>query len=413
MDIPAPQRSDRRRLLWLAGLAIGVAMMFGLSRLSAAAPGVRTDRIVIDTVRRGLLVRTTRGAGTLEPENQLQIPAVTSGRVDRRHVVPGQRVEAGQLLLELSNPEVSLELLEAERELARAEMQLVELRSRHELDALSVESEVATLQGDIGEQRRLAEALVTLAESGGATRTEASTASEAYARTRQQVEIAGRRRAVLDSTHAAALVAQGREISRLQRIAQFHRDRVASLRVAVAAPGVVSELSVEQGQWVTSGALLGRLILDGGLKAIVRIPERSAAEVGAGQPAAIDLRGAVVEGVVRRVDPSASGGTVAVEIALPDSLPPGARPDLTVEGTIELGRLPDVLHLARPARAGPNARLGLHRLTSADRAEHVEIETGAVSADRVVVLGGLAEGDAVIVSDLGELASAPTIRLER
>lgn len=413
MDIPAPRTPDRRRLLWIGGLAIGVVLMFGLSRLGAAAPGIRTDRVVIDTVRRGLLVRTTRGAGSLEPENQLQIPALTSGRVDRRLVVPGERVDVGQVLLELSNPEVSLELLEAERELARAEMQLVELESRHELDALSVESDVAELQGAIGEQRRLAEALTTLAESGGATRTEASTASERYAKTRQHVELASRRRAVLDSTHAAARSAQGREISRLQTIAQFHRDRVASMRVTAVAPGVVAELPVEQGQWITSGALLGRLILDGGLKAVVRVPERSAAEVTPGQPASIDMRGAVVEGVVRRVDPSASGGTVAVEVVLPDSLPAGARPDLTVEGTIELGRLADVLHLARPARAGPHARLGVHRLTSGDRAEHVEVETGEVSADRVVIVHGLAEGDAVIVSDLGELSSAPVVRLQR
>ena len=413
MDIPAPREPRRRRLLWLGGVAGGVLLMFGLSRLGAAPPGVSMDRIVVDTVRRGVLVRTTRGPGTLEPENQLQIPATTSGRVERRLVVPGQRVEAGDLLLELSNPEVSLELLEAERELARARMQLVDLESRHELEVLAVASDVAALHGRIGDERRLSEALDRLAETGGASRAEAAAAEEAYRQTAEQIEIAARRRAVLDSTHAAAMKAQHDELSRLQLIADFRRDRVASMRVAAAAAGVVAELPVEQGQWVTSGTLIGRLILDGGLKAVVRIPERGAADVSPGQPARIDLRGSVVDGVVRRIDPSASGGTVAVEVALPASLPAGARPDLRVEGTIELGRLEDVLHVGRPARVSPDSRIGLFRLTGPDRAERIEVETGAASADRIEVRDGAAAGDIVILSDLGELSSAPVIRLER
>lgn len=395
------------------GLAAGAILMVSLSRLGAADPSVRLDRVVIDTVRQGLLVRTTRGPGTLVPENQQQIPALTSGRVNRRLVVPGERVTSGQILLELSNPEVSLELLQAERELAQAEMQLVSLDSQHELDALAVASDVATLRGRLGDQRRLSEALSRLARRGGATESEASTASDAYESTVRQLDIADRRQVVLDSNHIAAIRAQQHEISRLARIALFHRDRVASLRVTAPEAGVLADLLVEQGQWVRSGELLGRLILDGGLKAVIRVPERSAAEVRPGLPATIDLRGSVVAGKVRRVNPSASGGTVVVEVALPDSLPLGARPDLTVEGTIELGRLADVLHMARPARALSNARLGLHRLIDGDRAELVDVGTGETSADRIVVRDGLSAGDVVIVSDLGILSSTPVIRLER
>lgn len=390
-----------------------MTVAFGLSRLGAAVPRVSTERLVIDTVRRGVLVRTTRGPGTLQPEQQLQVPAITSGRVERRLVVPGQRVDAGEILLELSNPEVSLELLEAERELARAELQLVDIESRHELDELAVASDLAALRGRVGDERRLAEALGRLAETGGATRAEAATASEAYDRTAEQIEIATRRLAVLDSTHGAAMDAQRREIARLERIATFRRDRVASMRVSAAATGVVADLPVEQGQWVTSGTLLGRLILDGGLKAVIRIPERSAADVAEGQPVRVDLRGSAVDGVVRRISPSASGGTVAVEVALPDSLPPGARPDLGIEGTIELERLPDVLHIARPARASPDSRVGLFRLVDEDRAERVDAGTGVASADRIEIRDGLNEHDVVILSDLGDLSSEPTIRLER
>lgn len=413
MDIPAPRQRDHRRVLWVAGLALGLIAAFGLTRLDSAAPRVSIDRLVVDTVRRGVLVRTTRGPGTLEPEHQLQVPAITSGRIERRAVVPGQRVAAGEILLELSNPEVSLELLEAERELARAELQLVDLDSRHELDALTVASDLAALRGRVGDERRLAEALGRLAETGGATRAEAAAAAEAYERTTEQIEIAIRRLAVLDSTHRAAIDAQRREVARIERIAAFRRDRVASMQVAAAATGVVAELPVEQGQWVTSGTLLGRLILDGGLKAVIRIPERGAADVTEGQPVRVDLRGSAVDGVVRRIDPSASGGTVAVEVGLPDSLPPGARPDLGVEGTIEVGRLADVLHIARPARATPDARLGLYRLTDVDRAERVDVGTGTASAERIEVRDGLDEGDVVILSDLGELSSEPILRLER
>lgn len=413
MDIPVPQQRDHSRVLWVAGLALGLIAAFGLTRLDSAAPRVSIDRLVVDTVRRGVLVRTTRGPGTLEPEHQLQIPAITSGRIERRAVVPGQRVAAGEILLELSNPEVSLELLEAERELARAELQLVDLDSRHELNALTVASDLAALRGRVGDERRLAEALGRLAETGGATRAEAAAAAEAYERTTEQIEIAIRRLAVLDSTHRAAIDAQRREVARIERIAAFRRDRVASMQVAAAATGVVAELPVEQGQWVTSGTLLGRLILDGGLKAVIRIPERGAADVTEGQPVRVDLRGSAVDGVVRRIDPSASGGTVAVEVGLPDSLPPGARPDLGVEGTIEVGRLADVLHIARPARATPDARLGLYRLTDVDRAERVDVGTGTASAERIEVRDGLDEGDVVILSDLGELSSEPILRLER
>lgn len=413
MDIPAPSRPDRRRLLWAAGLGAGVLLFLLLSRLGTAAPGIGIDRVVLDTVRRGTLVRTVRGPGSLEPENQVQIPAMTSGRVERRLVVPGARVEAGDVLLVLSNPEVSLELLEAERELARAELELVDVEAEHRLNGLAAAADAAELEGRIGDERRRAEALGRLADSGGATLTESAAATEAYRRTATQLDIVDSRRAVLDSVHAAATVAQRREVSRLRRIVAFRRERVASMEVSATMAGVVTELNVEQGQWVTAGTLLGRLVLEGGLKAVVRVPERLAAEVAAGQAATIDLRGSAVEGTVRRVDPAASGGSVAVEVALPDSLPAGARPDLRIEGTIVLGRLPGVLHVSRPARATAEARLSLFRLTGSDRAERLDVQTGAASAERIEIRSGLDEGDVVVLSDLGELAAAPVIRLER
>jgi len=413
MDIPAPRQTDRRRLLWPIGVGAAVLSIFLFSRIDTVAPRVDFDRVVVDTVRRGTLVRTVRGPGTLEPENEVQIPAMTSGRVERRLVVLGERVEADDVLLELSNPEVSLELLEAERELARAELALVALETDHRLSRLAVAADAAELQGRIGDERRRAEALDRLADSGGATLTESAAAAEAYRRTATQLEITDRRRAVMDSAHAVATAAQRREVGRLRRIVEFRRDRMESMSVAAAAAGIVTELGVEQGQWVTAGTLLGRLVLEGGLKAIIRVPERLAAEVAPGQEVTIDLRGTIVEGAVRRVDPAASGGSVAVEVALPDSLPPGARPDLRVEGTVLLGRLPDVLHVGRPARAAADAQLSLFRLTEADRAERLEVQTGATSVERIEIRSGLDEGDVVVLSDLGELATAPIIRLER
>lgn len=413
MDIPAPRATNPRRTWWWIGAGIVGVLLAALSRLPAAVPEVAFDRVVMDTVRRGSFVRTARGPGTLEPENQVLVPALTSGRVERRLVVPGSEVSADEVLLELSNPEVRLELLDAERQLAQARLRLVDLRAGHRLDGLALESEVAGLKGRVGEERRLSEALAVLVETGGATETEAAAAREKFTQTTEQLAIAARRRAVMDSTHRAAVAAQADEISRLERIAAFYRDRVASLTVRAPAAGVVADLPVEQGQWVNSGSLLARLILEGGLKARIRVPERSANDVQSGQEATIDLRGSTVAGVVRRVDPSASGGTVAVEVAIVDSLPAGARPDLNVEGTIVLGRADDVLHVARPARATANGRFSLYRVDGSGTARRTDVAVGAVSADRIVVVDGLDEGDVVILSDLGDLASEPELRLQR
>ena len=414
MDIARtpPNRKKKRIIYAFVGVAIVVLVTVALSRLSPAAPSVELSTLVIDSVRRGPMLREVRGPGKLTPESPLYISAVTSGRVDRVLQRPGAVVLKGTPLLEMSNPDVELQLLAADQQVSAAEGQLVTLRSSLETNRLSQEAVVAQATADYRDAQRNALAAESLAQHNVIASFDLSKARDQVENQRSRLDIEQRRLAVMNSTVDSQIALQRDQVQRLRAIAQFQRGRVASMTVTAAAPGTLQDLQLEVGQWVQAGQQLAQVVQPGHLKAVLNVPETQAAEVSRGQVAAVDTRNGIVRGHVERMDPQATNGTVSVDIALDDSLPAGARPDLSVEGTIEIERLANVLHVGRPAYGQANSPVGLFRLVQGGRyAERVTVRLGRASVSDVEVVSGLKEGDKVILSDMSRWDNVDRVKL--
>jgi len=415
VDIPrAPANKSRRRIIYaLAGVAVLVVVTVALSRLSPAAPSVDRGTLVMDTVRRGPMVREVRGPGTLAPESPTFISAVTSGRVDRVILRPGAKVEPGTVLIQMSNPDVELQALSADQVVSAAEAALVTLRTSLETQKLSQEGVVAQMRSDFLDAQRTALAAESLATRGLIASFELTRARDKVGELSTRLDIEQRRLAVIAGSVDSQIVLQQGQVEKLRAIAQFQRGRVASMNVTAGAAGTLQDLSLEAGQWVQAGQQLAEVVEPTRLKAVLRIAETQAAEVTIGQVADIDTRNGIVKGHVVRTDPQAQGGTVSVDVALDGALPQGSRSDLSIEGTITIERLPNVLHVGRPAYGQSNSTVGLFRLVEGGRyALRVNVQLGRSSVNSVEVLGGLKEGDQVILSDMSRYDAVDRVKLD-
>lgn len=413
MDIPREKTKSNKRYVYggLAVLALVLATV-ALSRLDPSAPVVDRATIWMDTVERGTMLREVRGPGTLVPEQIRLIPAVTAGRVERRHLQPGTEVTPETIILELSNADVQRELLEAQRQLTAAEAQYVSIRSTLENQELNQESIVAQTRSEYREAQRQVEANEALAAQQLIAPMELQRSRDTAEELAERLEIERKRLESLRGSREPQVAAQRSQVARLREIVAFQRGLVESMRVVAGVAGVLQELPLEEGQWVTPGMLLARVVQPGRLKAELRIPETQATEVVVGLDAVIDTRNGLIDGRVVRMDPSVQNGTVTVDVALEGELPRGARPDLSVEGTIQIDRLEDVVHMGRPAFGQANSTVGLFVLSD-DRSEatRVQARLGAGSVNQVQVLDGLSEGDVVILSDMSNWESADRVRL--
>ncbi len=414
MDIPRPPaRRGRRKLLYgVAVLAGVVAATLGLRGLQPAAPQVDRAAVWVDSVRQGPLVIEVRGPGTLVPEHVRYISAVTAGRVERRLAEPGQEVTAETVLLELSNPDVQLEALESERQLTAAQADRVNLKASLQSQLLNQEAVVAAARAGYLDARRTAEASAELAKRELISAIEASRASDRVQELDTRYRVEEQRLAVMRAAADSQVALQEAQVARLGAVAEFQRGRVRSMVVRAGAGGVLRELPLEVGQWAQSGATLARLVEPGRLKAVLRVPEIQAKDVALGQPASIDTRNGVVEGHVARIDPAVQNGTVTVDVALGGELPRGARPDLSVDGTIQVERLEDVLHVGRPAYGQANSTVGLFKLVEGgSEAVRVNVRLGRTSVNTVEILGGLAPGEQVIISDMSRWDAYERVRV--
>ncbi|HEY7530153.1 MAG TPA: HlyD family efflux transporter periplasmic adaptor subunit [Gemmatimonadota bacterium] len=367
----------------------------------------------IDTVKRGPMLRQVRGPGTLVPEQIRWITNVTAGRVERILVEPGTPVEPETVLLELSNPDVQLEALEAQRQLAVAEAEYLNRKATLETQMLANQSAAATVEAEYLDAQRRAEASAELAEKGLIADLEAKQMRERAAELEKRHVIEGKRVDVSTQTISAQLAVQRAQIERLRAIAEFREGHVQSMQVVAGAKGIVQELPLEVGQWAAPGTTLAKVVEPGRLKAELRIPETQAKDVTVGQRASIDTRNGIVEGHVVRVDPAVQQGTVTVEARLDGPLPRGARPDLSVDGTIEIERLTDVLFVGRPAYGQGESTVGIFRLgPDGDEASRVQVRLGRASVNTIEVVGGLDEGDRVILSDMSSWDAVDRIRLD-
>jgi HlyD family secretion protein len=326
---------------------------------------------------------------------------VTSARVERIVAQPGQSVEPNTVLLEMSNPDVQIEALQAEQALSEAQARLGELRVQLEGSRLSQEGTVAsvrTLNVNANQERVAADTLLAMKLiSRFEYNNKRASADEVNTRLRLEQQ----RLELITQSVGSQLEAQRRQIQRLQAIAAFQESRVQTLVVHAGEHGVLQELSLQPGQWVNAGTAIGKVVQPGKLKAVLRIAETQAKDVAIGQSALVDTRNGFVKGHVSRMDPAAQGGTVSIDVSLDGPLPAGARPDLNIDGTIQLERLNDIVFTGRPTIGQDNAVVGLFRLDAdGNAATRVQVRLGRTSANTVEIVQGLRPGDKVVLSDV-------------
>ena len=400
MDIiRTTNKTNMRRWMWIGGAIVAVVLTtFAFARLKPAAPPVDDQTLVIETVERGPLTRAVRGSGVLTPENVRWIAAATEGRVERVVIQPGTRVTADTVILELSDPQLQQSTRDAQWQLRAAESAYAAAEAELESDRLDREAAAARLRAEAQQARLRAKADSELASAGLAANITKELSESAATSLEQRVKFEEQRLGMLASSQRSRLAGLQAEVEQRRAMFDLQQQRVASLQVRAGIDGVLQQVAVQAGQRVNSGTTLARVAQPERLKAEIRVAEVQAKDLALGQRAQLDTRTGVVAAHVARIDPAASNGTVLVDLSIDGPLPAGARPDLSVDATIELERLSDVVHVARPVRAQENASGTVFRVRG-DRAERVKVEFGRASATAIEVRSGLAPGDRVIVSD--------------
>jgi len=396
----------------VAGTAF-LAVAWVVSRIEPAAPGVDAATVFTDTVERGEMLRQVRGIGTLVPETVVVIAASDAGRIEQRRVQPGQSVAPGTVLLELSSPQVEQEYLDAEAQLREAEADLANLRAQLEDQRLNQESVTADVEGQYLQAKAQYEADLALSKEGLTDQVTLMKSRVAMEHLRKQFQLERARKDARKPSVEAQLAAQRARIAQMEALVALREEKVDRLRVRAGMNGVLQLMDVEVGQLVAPGDELARVSDPTHLKAELKIPETLVNDVAVGQRAEVDTRNGVIEGVVARIDPAAIEGTVLVDIRLLGDMPRGARPDLSVDGTIELERLENVLHVGRPIHAREESLMSLFKLEEDQtHASRVQVQVGKVSVSTIEVRSGLSEGDNVVLSDMSAWDAYDRIRLE-
>ncbi len=416
MDIIREKKpKKKRRVIQGTAVVIGLILITGALRsLKPAAPTVDGAIVWRDTVQRGTMVRQVRGPGTLVPEQMRWITAVTQGRVERILELPGTEVNAQTVIIQLANPDVEVQLLQSQQQLSQAEATLVQLRANLETQRLNQEGVVATTRTLYNQAKRDHETNQQLFDQNPEL-----VASAELARTRDQLEelearlaVELKRLQVIEDSMEEQITAQQTQVRRLRAIVQFNEDRVQSMEVEAGVDGVLAELPLQEGQWVIAGGTLARVVVPGRLKAELRIPQTQAQDIAIGQDAFIDTRNDTILGQVSRIDPAVQNGTVTIDVRLPAELPRSARPDLSVDGTVEIERLSDVIYMGRPAYGQANSRVGIFKLEpDGEHAVRVNVQLGRSSVNEIEVREGLQPGDVVILSDMSQWDGFDRVRI--
>ncbi|HEX6573375.1 MAG TPA: HlyD family efflux transporter periplasmic adaptor subunit [Gemmatimonadaceae bacterium] len=414
MDVAREAAPKRGRRFIIAGAGVFlVAATVALTQLKPAIPAVDRSTLIIDSVRRGDMVREVRGPGTLVPEQVRWISALTSARVEKIVAQPGQTVDPGTVLLEMSNPDVQIQALQAQQALNEAQSRLVDLRVQLEGSRLTQEGAVATARTANVSAAQEKNAADTLLADRLISRFEYNNRKALAEESNTRLTVEQKRLDLMTRTVESQLAVQQRQIQRLQAIAAFQEGRVRSMVVYAGEHGVLQELSLQPGQWVNAGAPLAKIVQPGRLKAVLRIGEIQAKDVALGQTASIDTRNGIVAGHVSRMDPASQGGTVTIDVAIDGALPAGARPDLNVDGIVQLERLRNIVFTGRPSVGDNGSMITLFRLDPDGKtASRVAVRLGRVSASSVEIAQGLNPGDRVILSDLALPDNTERIRIK-
>ncbi len=412
-----PQRK-KKRIVWTAVILGGLAIItLGIQQLPSAAPSVDGAVVWRDTVEQGTMVRQVRGPGTLVPEQMRWITAVTAGRIEQILSLPGTEVQAGDVIMRMSNPDVDMQLLTAQQQLSQAQAALAQLRTSLQTQELTQRGTVATVRTQFLDAKRVYETNQKLFDENPdlVARADLDRSKESMEELQERLQIEEDRLSVMENTRGEQIDAQEEQIRRLTEMVDFNKVRLQSMQVTVPVAGVLAPLDIplQEGQWVQSGQQLSRVVVPGRLKAEIRIPQTQAQDIVVGQQANIDTRTDTIMGQVVRIDPAVRNGTVTIDVALPPDLPPSARPDLSVDGNVIIERLDNVVYVGRPTFGQANGNVSIFKLTpDGQYADRVTVRLGASSVNEIEVKDGLKPGDVVILSDMSQWDGFDRVRIK-
>lgn len=419
MDIARPefkQQKRRRQIIWSAvGIVVLAAATVGVTRLKPAAPEVERSTVWTDTVKRGPMLRQVRGLGSLIPSQEFtrQIPAETEATIVRILKLPGSQVKPDTILLEMSNPQVEQEAVDAKLQLKAAEAEYKSLKVTLQSNLMNQKAGAATVNSDYTQAKLQADtdkALYDLGVISGLAYKNSKSKSDELT-TRNNIE--DERLDINQKAIETQMAQQQAKVDQVRTLAGLKEKQLEALRVRAGIEGVLVDLPLQVGQHVTPGTMLAKVVQPDHLIAELKIAETQARDVQIGQPALVDTHNGTASGTVMRVDPAVQNGTVTVDVKLTGELPKGARPDLSVDGTIDLEKLDDVLYVGRPAFGQENSTISLFKLDSDGKgAVRVPVKVGRASVNAIQVIEGLHEGDTVILSDMSRNDNTDRIRLD-
>jgi len=419
MDIARPNIARQKRRRQIIYIAVGIVLLalvtMGLSRLKPAAPTVERSTVWVDTVKRGSVLRQVRGLGTLVPmEGSIQfLPAVTEGRVEKILELPGAQVKADTILLEMSNPQLTQEALDAEWKLKASEADYKNLQVALASQVLAQKSLSAQAQSEYSQAKMQSDIDNELAKLGVISQLSQKVSNQKTEELSTRNDIEKQRLTNSSEVLIAQLQAKQAEVEEFRALAELKKSQLDRLRVRAGIDGVLQEQTLKIGQFVTPGTTLAKVVQPQRLKAELKIAETQAKDIQLGQPASVDTHNGIIPGHVVRIDPSVVNGTVTVDVALDSALPQGARPDLSVDGTIDLEKMQNVLYVGRPAFGQEQSTVGMFKLEpDGSNAVRAQVKLGRSSVNTVEILQGLKEGDQVILSDMSRWDNFDRIRLE-
>jgi HlyD family secretion protein len=417
MDIQRPSNARAKKIRRIAygtvGLILVVGVSIGLSRLRPAAPSVDKATVWSDEVKRGPMLREVRGLGTLVPEDIRWIAAQTDSRVDRWVLRPGAIVKPDSVIMELSDPTLSQTALDAELQLKGAQADLANLRVQVDSDLMNQKATEASVRSDYEQARMQHEVKEKLVKEGLEPELNERLTKVQSEQLAIRLQLEGERTKIAADSAKARIAAQQAKVEETKALYQLKRSQLEALHVRAGIEGVLQLVPVEVGQHITPGTNLARVADPKKLKAEIKIAETQAKDVTIGQKASIDTRNGIVGGHVSRIDPSVVNGTVTVDVTIDDPLPNGARPDLSVDGTVTLENLRDVLFVGRPVHGQSDSTIGIFKLVDdGSEAVRVNVKLGRSSVNTIEILQGLNVGDKVILSDMSAWDNFDRIRLK-
>jgi HlyD family secretion protein len=405
------KKKIRRALYWAGFLLIIVLVTLGVSKMKPAAPSVDRATVWIDTVKRGSMLRQVRGSGTLVPEEIRWIPATTQGRVERILLRPGASVKPDTVILELTNPELQQSVKEAQLAFQSAQAAYQNRKTELQSQLLNQQGDVAGIEASYKDAALTLEANQQLFKDGLVSQIQLKQFQSRADELKNRLTIGRQRLEMQTAGIKSQLAPQEADVDQRRAAYELRVHQLDDLKVKAGMAGVLQEVPVERGAQVGPGANLARVADPTNLKAELRIAETQTKDIRIGQVAEVDTRNGVVKGRVARIDPKSTGGTVGVDVILEGALPSGARPDLSVDGTIQLERLDNVVYVGRPAFGQENSTVGLFKLTPGGEALRTNVKLGRSSVNQIEIIEGLQPGDQVILSDMSAQDSYDRIRI--